>query len=190
VEAFLNGSDFAKDDTHGKLLLAGGIPEGSENIEDRAKNATTRIYEDGHVVFGSADVNGLITAKSMNLGIVDGGGSGNPTDLSQGSGFRLEGYYKLPLLRSNAFTELVGLWISPVSRVPRLCTILCNDALIEVLYYDGTIYSGVSQINISHEGGFIKASMMGHLYSEWGGQCWSLNIEKSEDVTVEVISHA
>lgn len=190
VEAFLNGSDFAKDNTHGKLLLAGGIPEGSENIEDRAKNATTRIFEDGHVVLGSADVKGLITAKSMNLSVTDGGGEENPTDLTTSSGFRLEGHYRLPLLANNTFTELVGLWISPVTRVPRLCTILCNDALIEVLYYNGTIYNGVSQINISHEGGFIKASMMGHQYSEWGGQCWNLNIEKSSDVYVEIISHA
>lgn len=53
VEAFLNGSDFAKDATYGKLILAGGIPEstesGSTDLVDRAKLAKTRIYEDGHV---------------------------------------------------------------------------------------------------------------------------------------------
>jgi hypothetical protein len=53
VEAFLNGSSFARDETHGKLILASGIPEAtSEDVEDlevRAKEATTRIYEDGHI---------------------------------------------------------------------------------------------------------------------------------------------
>ena len=57
--AFFNGGDFAKDtavDPHsdqpcGKLILAAGIPEttegGNTELEERAKEATTRIYEDG-----------------------------------------------------------------------------------------------------------------------------------------------
>lgn len=53
IEAFLNGGDFAKDDSErncGKLILAAGIPEGdASELEDRAKQATTRIYEDGCV---------------------------------------------------------------------------------------------------------------------------------------------
>lgn len=54
VEAFLNGSDFASDTTHGKMILAGGIPESVEvdgvvstDLTERAKQAKTRIYEDG-----------------------------------------------------------------------------------------------------------------------------------------------
>ena len=49
MEAFLNGSDFAKDETHGKLLLGGGIPSGAYPIEERAKTALTRLYEDGYL---------------------------------------------------------------------------------------------------------------------------------------------
>ena len=55
VEAFFNGGDFAKDtevDPHtaelcGKLILAAGIPKDDRSLEERAKEATTRIYEDG-----------------------------------------------------------------------------------------------------------------------------------------------
>jgi hypothetical protein len=49
VEAFLNGSDFAEDEIHGKLLLGGGIPSGAYSIEERAKAALTRLYEDGYL---------------------------------------------------------------------------------------------------------------------------------------------
>lgn len=49
IEAFFNGGNFASDTTHGKLILAGGIPEGTTALELRAKTAKTRIYEDGHV---------------------------------------------------------------------------------------------------------------------------------------------
>lgn len=51
VEAFLNGGEFAKDDSErdcGKLILAAGIPKGdASELEERAKQANTRIYEDG-----------------------------------------------------------------------------------------------------------------------------------------------
>lgn len=51
IVAFLNGSDVARDDEHGKMILAGGIPavtaSGSSDLKDRAKEANTRIYEDG-----------------------------------------------------------------------------------------------------------------------------------------------
>lgn len=55
IEAFFNGGDFAQDtevDPHtnepcGKLILAAGIPNDERGLEERAKEATTRIYEDG-----------------------------------------------------------------------------------------------------------------------------------------------
>lgn len=65
VDAFLNGSQFAQDSTHGKLLLAGGIPAvvtengvESTNLEKRAKNASTRIYEDGRIISNDIEANG------------------------------------------------------------------------------------------------------------------------------------
>lgn len=56
VEAFLNGGDFAEDETHGKLLLAGGIPSGANSIEERAKSALTRFYEDGTIISGATQL--------------------------------------------------------------------------------------------------------------------------------------
>ena len=64
VEAFINGSDFASDETHGKLFLVGGVPaksaSGSTDLVERIKEATTRIYEDGHADMGSASVKGEV----------------------------------------------------------------------------------------------------------------------------------
>ena len=64
VEAFINGSEFASDETHGKLFLVGGVPaksaSGSTDLVERIKDATTRIYEDGHAEMGSASVKGEV----------------------------------------------------------------------------------------------------------------------------------
>lgn len=50
IEAFLNGSDFAEDTENGKLILAAGIPEGdADKLEQRSKEAATRIYENGRL---------------------------------------------------------------------------------------------------------------------------------------------
>lgn len=49
VAAFLNGSDVARDDEHGKMILAGGIPNDGRDLDVRAKEAKTRIYENGRV---------------------------------------------------------------------------------------------------------------------------------------------
>lgn len=60
VEAFLNGSDFGYDEEHKKLILAAGIPEGTDELDERAKSAATRIYEDGTI-----DTNKLLAKGGM-----------------------------------------------------------------------------------------------------------------------------
>ena len=67
VESFLNGSDFAKDETHGKLLLAGGIPSGTYSIEERAKAALTRIYEDGTFYSAKGIFGGYIKSNLVRI---------------------------------------------------------------------------------------------------------------------------
>ena len=52
IEAFLNGSDFARIENHyGKLIFASGIPDvsasGSYDLADRSHEARTRLYENG-----------------------------------------------------------------------------------------------------------------------------------------------
>lgn len=80
IEAFLNGSDFAKDsevDPHtsapcGKLILAAGIPEtteyGSLDLEERAKEATTRIYEDGCTYTKNLNIQEGCTIGELQIG--------------------------------------------------------------------------------------------------------------------------
>lgn len=62
LEAFINGSEFANDAEHGKLILAGGIPDktsdGLDDLQARSKEATTRVYEDGSAFFGNANISG------------------------------------------------------------------------------------------------------------------------------------
>ena len=51
VEGILNGSSKYQDTTHGKRIIAAGIPsvseEGSNNLDDRIVDAETTIFEDG-----------------------------------------------------------------------------------------------------------------------------------------------
>ena len=53
VKGMLNGSDYGKDTTHGKLILAAGS---SGATEANMKEANTRIYDDGHIVSNSMEL--------------------------------------------------------------------------------------------------------------------------------------
>ena len=69
VEALLNGSKNIKDDEYGKLILAGGIPNDNRGLDVRAKEATTRIYENGRIV--SKDIhleNGATIGNTVKVG--------------------------------------------------------------------------------------------------------------------------
>ena len=72
IEAFLNGGDFAEDNAHGKMIIAGGIPEktisGDTRIEKRAGEATTRIYEDGYIYTNNIKATGGVFSNVKVLG--------------------------------------------------------------------------------------------------------------------------
>lgn len=93
IEAFFNGGDFARDsdvDPHteapcGKLILAAGIPEttesGDTSLEERAKEAKTRIYEDGciysknlHLQEGCSVGDIHVTKKGLSIDTFNGTG--------------------------------------------------------------------------------------------------------------------
>lgn len=71
VEAFMNGSDFAKDESHGKLILAGGIPSttstGDTDLDNRAKEASIRIYEDGSFYAQKGIFGGFLRSQLANV---------------------------------------------------------------------------------------------------------------------------
>ena len=90
VEAFFNGGDFAKDtdiDPHtdkpcGKLILAAGIPDDDRTLEERAQEATTRIYEDGctftknlHLQEGCTVGDIHVTQKGISIDTFEGEGT-------------------------------------------------------------------------------------------------------------------
>jgi hypothetical protein len=56
----LNGGDLAKDEEHGKLFLAGGVPDCTGTMDERSRNAATRMYEDGLFVSENAVIKGSI----------------------------------------------------------------------------------------------------------------------------------
>lgn len=71
VEAMLNGSDFAKDESQGKLILASGIPNvtssGETDLEKRTKEASTRIYENGSFYAQKGIFGGFLRSSLANV---------------------------------------------------------------------------------------------------------------------------
>ena len=73
VNAFMNGSSEIGTEEEGKLMLATGIPATGGTLAQRAKTATTRIYEKGKIVTNNlvatnADITGKVTATSGSIG--------------------------------------------------------------------------------------------------------------------------
>lgn len=67
VVAGLNGTTTGNDSTHGKVMIFSGAPS-SGSLAQKIRTANTRIYEDGHLVTNSADIEGKITATSGSIG--------------------------------------------------------------------------------------------------------------------------
>ena len=64
VKGMINGSTHASDSTHGRLIVAAGSNSGSEGDMKAAK---TRLYEDGHIVAKSAEIEGTIVANTTTV---------------------------------------------------------------------------------------------------------------------------
>ena len=64
VQAMLNATDIGKDAEHGKLYIAAGMNglDGTDAQKNqKAQNATFKVYEDGHVAMRSAELQGYLT---------------------------------------------------------------------------------------------------------------------------------
>lgn len=132
VEAFLNGSDFAKNDTHGKLLLAGGIPDGDNSIEERARNAATKFYEDGHIVSRSAEIEGKIVVGILGHNVLTEP-SGDLTGYSmaippQGA----NGVFTLPDISDGGSVEIKVIWLQ-ISMVATYYSVETGNASVYIM---------------------------------------------------------
>lgn len=132
IEAFLNGSEFAKDDTHGKLLLAGGIPEGEEDLESRARNAATKIHEDGHIVSRSAEIEGKIIVGTLGHKVLTEPG-GDLTGYSmavppQGD----NGAFTLPDISDGGSVEIKVIWLQ-ISRTATYYSVETDNASVYIM---------------------------------------------------------
>lgn len=101
ISAMLNGSTIGEDEACGKLMMAGGIPaassSGSATLSERAKEATTRIYEDGcvytknmHLEEGCTVGGFSITEYAIGVDGCDTVGDGHGVSMSK-SGFIARG---------------------------------------------------------------------------------------------------
>ena len=70
VVAGLNGTTTGQDSTHGKVMMFSGAPS-SGTLAQKISTAKTRIYEDGHFVTSSAEIEGKVTATSGKIGNFD-----------------------------------------------------------------------------------------------------------------------
>lgn len=64
IQAMLNATDIGKDAEHGKLYIAAGMNglDGTDTQKNqKAQNATFKVYEDGHVAMRSAELQGYLT---------------------------------------------------------------------------------------------------------------------------------
>ena len=96
IKAFLNGSAFGSSTEHGVLFLAGGIPSraasGSTNLEDRAREAKTRAFDDGSFYSEKATFKQAIITNETSYTVIDDSTTRNPPDRSEyhidGSAYR------------------------------------------------------------------------------------------------------
>lgn len=166
VESFLNGSDFAKDDTHGKLILAGGIPsvnsDGETQLDERAKESATRLYEDGHVVSKSADIEGTIRVGTMVYKTLYGAG-GDLTGYSMAVGTQGGTFsFLLPQITDEDFIEVKVVWFG-LSRLATTYYVMAKDGR-EINYKSGGEFVSTTELNIKGDTFYKFFSVRGKWY--------------------------
>lgn len=162
IEAFLNGGDFAKDDTHGKLILAGGIPEAGGNLEERSRKSATRLYEDGHIVSKSADIEGTIRVGTMVHKTLYGEG-GDLTGYSMAVGTQgVMSSFLLPEITDEDFIEVKVVWFA-LSRLATTYYVMSKDGR-RINYKSGGEFVSTTALNIEGDTFYKFFSVRGEWY--------------------------
>lgn len=166
IEAFLNGSDFAEDATHGKLLVAAGIPEGTTALEERAKEAKTKIYEDGTFETVKGEFEGSIKANGGEIGRLKI--TVNPvtktTSLSSATDYCSKGFMEIANLTdgnfgaSTSYNDTEGVCKQPynstIDGVGLHCRRPYKQESLEAFLDDENWERGSADIFIEHENDF------------------------------------
>lgn len=178
IEAFLNGSDFAEDSTHGKLILAGGIPEksssGSTTLESRAKEAKLRGYEDGSLYATEGHFGGDFHIGSLRRKVAPY--SSSNTSLSGYTAFMPKGTYTIPALDDGDFIEYYCISLSPESRSSSLCTLYFSDTdncVVDTT--NGSSKENVSSVTYATNGGVFTVKITG--FKEADTTNWVISVE-------------
>lgn len=162
IEAFLNGSDVGKDAEHGKLILAGGIPESGGNLEERSRNAFTRIYEDGHIVSKSADIEGTIRVGTMVYKTLYASG-GDLTGYSMATGPQGGDFtFVLPKINDDDFIEVKVVWFG-LSRAATSYHVITHDDR-KISYKSGDDFVSTTSLNIEGDTFYKFFSVRGVWY--------------------------
>ena len=162
VEAFINGSEFAEDEDHGKLLMAGGIPEDGGTLEERSKKALTRIYEDGRIVSKSADIEGTIRVGTMIHRTLFAGG-GDLTGYSmavgpQGGDFTFD----LPAISDDDFIEVRVVWFGRSKLATSYHVRTTGNRFI--FYKSGNYFTSTTSLNVDPDIFYRFFSVNGEWY--------------------------
>lgn len=162
VEAFINGSEFAEDEDHGKLLMAGGIPEDGGTLEERSKKALTRIYEDGRIVSKSADIEGTIRVGTMIHRTLYAGG-GDLTGYSMATGPQGGDFtFDLPAISDEDFIEVRVVWFGR-SRLATSYHVRTTDNRF-IVYKSGNDFISTTSLNVDPDIFYKFTSVRGEWY--------------------------
>ena len=162
VVAFLNGGEFAENSEHGKLMLAGGIPSGATGLEDRARNATTRLYENGYLITKSADIEGTIRVGTMVHKTLYGDG-GDLTGYSMAVGIQgVTSSFLLPEITDEDFIEVKVVWFG-LSRLATAYYVMAKDGR-RINYKSGGEFVQTTALNIKEDTFYKFFSVRGEWY--------------------------
>lgn len=68
IRAGFSGGDAGKDDTHGRMVMFAGADSSGETQDEKIAGSKTKVYEDGHLVTASAEIEGKLTSSDGEIG--------------------------------------------------------------------------------------------------------------------------